>query len=231
MNQVIPFNFENHAVRTVVLDETPWWVGKDVCLVLAYTNPNKAIGDHCKGVTKRYPLETEGGIQKVRIISEGDVFRLIVNSHLPQARRFEKWLFEEALPQIRKTGAYVPEDVQQNLKELQARVLELEINRSVTEKLLLHDRRTIRRYEEQRLMTYADKREILALYINKYRISDIQRITKKSRGAIRRFLDWFFSLDHEAFEAELKKITHEDFWNDEFFEAMIAAARDKGGAA
>jgi prophage antirepressor-like protein len=107
-NQIIPFNFENHAIRTMVLDETPWWVGRDVCEALGYKTPQRAIYAHCKGVPKRHPLQTEGGIQEVRIINEPDVFRLITNSHLPQAQRFERWLFEEVLPQIRKTGAYVP---------------------------------------------------------------------------------------------------------------------------
>ena len=106
MNQVIPFIFDEYPVRTVLVDESPWWIGKDVCNALGYKNPNDAMSDHCKGIAKRYPLETGGGKQEVRIISEGDVFRLIVSSHLPQAQRFERWLFEEVLPQIRKTGTY-----------------------------------------------------------------------------------------------------------------------------
>jgi prophage antirepressor-like protein len=229
MNSLIPFKFENHDVRVVMIDGTEWWVGKDVAESLGFKDAVNAIKQHCRGGAKHHPLETAGGKQEVRILSEGDVWRLITHSKLPIARRFEKWIFEEVLPQIRKTGAYVPDNALQNIKDLQARVLELEINRSVTEKSLLNALRTVRRYEEQRLMTYADKREILTLYVKKYRISDIQRITKKSRGAIRRFLDWFFNLDHEAFEGELKKITHEDFWNGEFFEAPIAASRGHDG--
>jgi prophage antirepressor-like protein len=58
MNSLIPFKFENRDVRVVVIDGAEWWVGRDVCEALGYTNPNKAMGDHCKGVTKRYPLET-----------------------------------------------------------------------------------------------------------------------------------------------------------------------------
>jgi len=107
MNQVIPFIFDECPVRTVVVEDSPWWVGKDVCNALAYKNPNDAMNDHCHGVAKRYPIvDSLGRKQEVRIISEGDVFRLVINSHLPQAQRFEKWLFEEVLPQIRKTGAY-----------------------------------------------------------------------------------------------------------------------------
>lgn len=103
---IVPFYFESHEVRAVLLDGEPWWVGKDVCEALGYTNPSKAMGDHCKGVTKRYPLQTAGGMQELRILSEPDVLRLIVSSTLPEAQRFERWVFEEALPSIRKTGSY-----------------------------------------------------------------------------------------------------------------------------
>ncbi|KAF7599440.1 MAG: hypothetical protein CGU28_05480 [Candidatus Dactylopiibacterium carminicum] len=107
MSAIIPFQFDNHAVRTVVDDNGEvWFVGKDVAGVLGYANPSDAISKHCKGVAKRYPLQTPGGTQEVRIISEPDLFRLVVNSKLPAAERFERWVFEEVLPTIRKTGAY-----------------------------------------------------------------------------------------------------------------------------
>ncbi|SHH17350.1 Prophage antirepressor, partial [Xylella fastidiosa] len=105
MNAITPFQFESHAVRTVVDDHGEvWFVGKDVADVLGYTNHNKALGDHCRGVPKRYPLQTSGGVQEIRIISEPDMLRLIVSSKLPAAERFERWVFEEVLPTLRKTG-------------------------------------------------------------------------------------------------------------------------------
>ncbi|WGZ35565.1 BRO-N domain-containing protein [Xylella fastidiosa] len=107
MNVITPFQFESKDVRTVVDDHGEvWFVGKDVADVLGYTNHNKALGDHCRGVPKRYPLQTPGGIQEIRIISEPDMLRLIVSSKLPAAERFERWVFEEVLPTLRKTGTY-----------------------------------------------------------------------------------------------------------------------------
>ncbi|MGY4696291.1 BRO-N domain-containing protein [Xylella fastidiosa subsp. sandyi] len=107
MHAITPFQFESHAVRTVVDDHGEvWFVGKDVADVLGYTNHNKALGDHCRGVPKRYPLPTAGGVQEIRIISEPDMLRLIVSSKLPAAERFERWVFEEVLPTLRKTGTY-----------------------------------------------------------------------------------------------------------------------------
>lgn len=104
---ITTFTFDQLDVRTVVLDGQVWFVGIDVAEALGYTNPNKAIGDHCRGLTKRYPIpDSIGRLQETRLISEPDMFRLIVNSHLPAAERFERWVFEDVLPTLRRTGTY-----------------------------------------------------------------------------------------------------------------------------
>ncbi|MBB3171768.1 phage antirepressor [Parvibacter caecicola] len=112
------------AVRAMV-DEggTELFCAKDVAMALGYANPNKAVRDHCKGGTKRYPLETPGGTQEARFIAEPDVFRLIVSSKLPTAQKFEAWLFEEVLPAIRKRWAYVADVPGETTEELLARAL------------------------------------------------------------------------------------------------------------
>ena len=75
--------------------------------MLGYANPRKAISDHCKekGVTKRYTLSS-GGEQETIIINESNLYRLIIKSKKPEAERFERWVMEEVLPSIRKTGGY-----------------------------------------------------------------------------------------------------------------------------
>ena len=117
MNEIINLHFEDAPCRTVVIDGARWWVGKDVCKILGYTNPNKAMQDHCKGVTNRYPLPTAGGMQEIRIISLPDVYRLISGSKLPAAVRFEAWIYEDVLPSIHKTGGYAIEKME-SLEEL-----------------------------------------------------------------------------------------------------------------
>ncbi|WP_292727162.1 phage antirepressor [Microbacterium sp. UBA837] len=100
------FQYDGADVRTVVIDGEPWFVARDVAAILGYANAADAISKHCKGVANHYPLQTAGGAQHVRIISEPDMLRLIVNSKLPAAERFEQWVFEDVLPTIRKTGRY-----------------------------------------------------------------------------------------------------------------------------
>lgn len=127
---LIPFSFESREIRAFNIDGNPWFVGKDVCEALGYVNHNDAITRHCKGVAKHYPLQTAGGSQEVRIINEPNIYRLITGSTLPAAERFEKWVFEEVLPSIRKTGSYsLPGAAQPVFERPISAVLKTTINR------------------------------------------------------------------------------------------------------
>ena len=108
MTDLSVFAFDSQAVRVVMVDGQPWFVGKDVAEVLGYKDTTNAIKQHCRGVVNHHPIvDSLGRNQEVRIISEPDMLRLIVSSKLPAAEAFERWVFEEVLPSIRKTGAYV----------------------------------------------------------------------------------------------------------------------------
>ena len=97
-------------IRTMVDEKgEPWFVGKDVARRLGYINPEKAlrvhVDDEDKGVNE---MGTPGGTQKVTFINESGLYSLILSSKLPQARAFKRWVTSEVLPQIRKTGGYIP---------------------------------------------------------------------------------------------------------------------------
>lgn len=115
--------FEGHPVGTLLIEGQPYFVGRDVCARLGYTNTADAMSRHCKGVVKRYPLQTEGGLQEVRVLSEPDVLRLIVRSKRPEAQKFEAWLFEEVLPAIRRSGGYVLSGPGDTLSDIANRAL------------------------------------------------------------------------------------------------------------
>ncbi|MDM0722931.1 ORF6C domain-containing protein [Clostridium perfringens] len=127
--------FENKKfgqVRTLTIENKPYFVGKDVATILGYSNPTKAISTHCKGVSKM-GMPTDGGLQEMLIIPEGDIYRLIIKSKLPQAEKFESWVFDEVLPQIRKTGQYqVKPKSNLDLLELQVKALK-EVEEKVTD--------------------------------------------------------------------------------------------------
>lgn len=138
MNAMTSYNFEGAAVRALQIDGEPYFVGKDVAEALGYVRPSDAIQQHCKGAAKHRPLPTSGGVQEMRVISEPDVLRLIVNSKLPAAERFERWVFEDVLPSIRKTGGYSmnlsdPAQLRQVLLGYTEKVIALESQVSVME--------------------------------------------------------------------------------------------------
>lgn len=107
MNQMEIFkNPEFGNVRVIDEDGKYLFCGTDVARALGYSIPSKAVNTHCKGVSKM-EAPTNGGVQKLLFIPEGDVYRLIVHSKLPSAERFERWVFDEVLPTIRQHGAYL----------------------------------------------------------------------------------------------------------------------------
>lgn len=107
--------FEGHDIRLVSDNETVLFVASDVAKTLGYKEPHKAVTRHCKGGMKR-PVLTGGGTQEMLVIREPDVYRLVTNSKLPAAEKFEMWVMEEVLPSIRKHGGYLtPEKVEEAL--------------------------------------------------------------------------------------------------------------------
>lgn len=117
-NQITPFDFKGHQIRTVLVDGEPAFVAKDIATTLGYQNAADAVRRHCKGVVNHYPLQTPGGTQEIRIIREPDLYRLIVKSTLPEAQEFERWIFEDVLPSIRKRGGYLtPEAAEKALTD------------------------------------------------------------------------------------------------------------------
>ncbi|MEA9440014.1 phage antirepressor [Aeromonas caviae] len=107
MTNLISKAFEGHNIR-IITDQQgePWFVAADIARALGYNDADQAIRRHCKGVTKA-PVETTGGMQRVSIIPERDVYRLVMRSKLESAERFEEWVVGEVLPSIRKHGGYI----------------------------------------------------------------------------------------------------------------------------
>lgn len=109
MNDLQIFNNDEFGeIRTVVIDNEPWFVARDITERLGYQNGRDALYKHVdqedKGVAK---CDTLGGVQDFSIINESGLYSLILSSKLPEAKKFKRWVTSEVLPQIRKTGGYV----------------------------------------------------------------------------------------------------------------------------
>lgn len=110
MNKIQIFNHKNfREIRTLTIDNNPYFVGVDVARNLGYKRPTDAIRQHCRYSVKHSIPHTQNENKKMEVncIPESDLYRLIVNSELPDAEKFETWVFEEVLPTIRKHGAYL----------------------------------------------------------------------------------------------------------------------------
>lgn len=117
MNELKVFqNSEFGELGVLTIDGKEYFPATQCAKILGYTNPQKAIRDHCKpdGVTKRSGVSyttnqhgvTSQQITEIKYISEGNLYRLIVRSKLPSAEKFERWVFDEVLPELRRTGSY-----------------------------------------------------------------------------------------------------------------------------
>lgn len=125
MDQLEIFNFENNEVRTVLVDDEPYFVGKDIAEVLGYRNTRDALSNHVDledkyGVAIR---DTMGRNQNVVAINESGLYSLIISSKLPNAKAFKRWVTKEVLPSIRRHGMYAKEELVNN-PELFLEVLE-----------------------------------------------------------------------------------------------------------
>ena len=111
MNNVEIFNNKEFGkIRIMQEGDKLLFCGSDVAKALGYSNAPDALNRHCRAIVKR-DTPIGGKIQAINFIPEGDVYRLIVHSKLPAAEQFEKWLFEEVLPCIRKHGAYMTDPI------------------------------------------------------------------------------------------------------------------------
>lgn len=148
MSKLKIFNFESNEVRTQVIDDEIWFVAKDVAGILGYSNTSDAIIRHISNEDKAEVVIHDGRQNRdMTIINESGMYALIFGSKLDNAKKFKRWVTSEVLPAIRKTGSYeVPTDpmsalklmfaateqIDEEVKEVKTRVLDLEENVSLS---------------------------------------------------------------------------------------------------
>lgn len=123
MNNIQIFKYGNNDVRTVEMNGEPWFVLKDVCVVLGLGTVSK-VADRLdadeKGMNQ---IHTPGGMQDVTVINESGLYNVILRSDKPEAKPFRKWVTSEVLPSIRKTGGYIAGQESMSDSELMAKAL------------------------------------------------------------------------------------------------------------
>lgn len=111
MNNLQLFNFEGNEVRTLKINDEPYFVGNDVAKILGYSNYRKAVFEHVDDEDKlRTQIRYAGQNREVTVINESGLYSLILSSKMPNARKFKHWVTSEVLPAIRKHGAYMTDE-------------------------------------------------------------------------------------------------------------------------
>lgn len=111
MNNLEVFNFESKEVRTLLIDNEPWFVGKDVADILGYQNGSRDINRHVDEDDRHKVMIFDGNQDKETIIiNESGLYSLILSSKMPNAKKFKRWVTSEVLPSLRKHGVYATEE-------------------------------------------------------------------------------------------------------------------------
>lgn len=110
-NEIVPFGYDDQLVRTILIDDTPWFVAKDVCAALDIKNSRDAVSildDDERADVEISDTSSNGTVQSrcFNTINESGLYTLILRSNKPEAKRFRKWVTSEVLPNIRKNGIY-----------------------------------------------------------------------------------------------------------------------------
>lgn len=124
MNNIQIFQNEQFGQVRIAMNESnePLFCLSDVAKALGYSNPAKAVIDHCKGVTV-LETPTQSGVQPIKYGKESEVYRLTMKSKLPDAEKFQDWVCDEVLPSIRKHGGYIATQQDDTPEEIMARAL------------------------------------------------------------------------------------------------------------
>jgi anti-repressor protein len=111
MNDLQLFNFEGNEVRTLKIEDEPYFVGNDIAKILGYSNYRKAVVERVEDEDKlRAQIRYAGQNREVTVINESGLYSLILSSKMPNAKRFKHWVTSEVLPAIRKHGAYMTDE-------------------------------------------------------------------------------------------------------------------------
>lgn len=192
-------------VRFVNIEGKPYVVAKDVASALGYKDTTNAIKQHCKGVVKHHlpHPQNKNKTLEINVIPEGDIYRLIIRSKLPQAEKFERWVFDEVLPQIRQTGGYIP-------------IREDETDAEIMAKALLIAQKTIEK-KDKLILELEPKAEIYDRFVDKEATWGFRELRKELESA----------LGFTIKESDFKEVLRDKKWIGKTLKALSYAIRNQ----
>ena len=185
---VVPFYFQENEVRTVTIENDPWFVARDVCDALGLSNVAMALERIPESHLTSVQLMSGGQMREMRAVDEPGLFRLILRSDKPQAEPFMEWITTEVLPTIRKTGGYLMPGyaaiTKDELYTLQAEVIDL--YRKNAE--LMQEKITKLEYKPEkrvhRPLTEEDKEKIIEMVASGMPQREVARVMQRSSATV-----------------------------------------------
>ena len=178
--EIIPFDFEDQAVRVVMRDDAPWWVAADVCRVLEILNTSDAVKRLDEDEVTLDQIE--GSHRPTNLISESGLYALVIRSDKPAAKRFRKWITSEVLPSLRRHGRYDMSGAPSDMREISAdRLIEL---LEAENTLLKSGIRSRKPHRATVPLTPEERARIAELAEKGLSLSEISRICGRSQGVI-----------------------------------------------
>lgn len=177
MNELQVFNFNENQIRTLLINNEPYFIGKEISDVLGYQNGSRDINRHVDDEDRMiHQISTSGQKRSVLLINESGLYSLILSSKLPTAKKFKRWVTSEVLPAIRKTGQYqVPSDPMEALK------LMFEAQTQTKKDVANHDFR-IKELEENKLLTPGEYNYLNHQVRNRIKtIKEVKKLTLSSK--------------------------------------------------
>lgn len=206
--------FENEEfgnIRILDIENKPYFVAVDVAKALGYINTSDAIKQHCRWVVKHevpHP-QSKNKTLEVNIIPEGDMYRLVSNSKLKSAEKFESWIFDEVLPSIRKHGAYITQELLADKEKLEDTIYQLQLDAKMIkeEKEELQKENCKLRTERHIPSVVCIKAKTDESYLPDLALQLVRLYLKKHNNIITRKVEDGIYVKKKPIEKELKKIT------------------------
>ena len=182
-NKIEVFKNEQFGeVRTILISGEPWFAGKDVALVLRYSNPQKAIRDHVDEEDRTVNESFTVHGTPITLINESGLYSLIMSSKLPEAKAFKRWITHEVIPTIRKTGGYMTDSLLERIQKEPAVIMEF------AQALILEKNRV--KALESELNTAKPKADYYDAFINPDDCTNIRTTAKELKIPERKFVQF-----------------------------------------
>ena len=206
--------FENEEfgnIRILDIENKPYFVAVDVAKALGYINTSDAIKQHCRWVVKHevpHP-QSKNKTLEVNIIPEGDMYRLVSNSKLKSAEKFESWIFDEVLPSIRKHGAYITQELLADKETLEDTIYQLQLDAKMIkeEKEVIQKENCKLRTERHMPSVVCIKAKTDESYLPDLALQLVRLYLKEHDNIITRKAEDGIYIKKKPIEKELKKIT------------------------